>query len=150
MNELNAECGLQIDVTFACPFHAMEITPYGYLPENRMTTLERGEMVEHRRTCLDYYVLNSKERKIVETIGKKSLTVKMIAEIWAVERKEMSSDFVHIPDERKIIHRVIKSLLTRGYVSSKKKEDDPYNTDEYFLDENQQFMLGLTGCRKTT
>ncbi len=150
MNELNTECGLQIDVTFACPLHAMEITPYGYLPENRITTLEKGEMVEHRRTYLDYGALNSKERKIVETIGKESLTVKMIAEMWAVERKEKSSDFVHIPDERKTIHRVIKGLLTRGYVSSRKKEDDPYDTDEYFLDENQQFMLRLTGYRKTT
>jgi hypothetical protein len=118
MNDLNAEYDLHIDVTFACPFHAMELTPYGYLPDNRVTTLEKGEIIEHKRIYLDYGVLKDKEWKIVETIIKESLTVKMIAERWATERRGRNTDFVHVPDERKTIHRVIKDLQSRGYVSS--------------------------------
>lgn len=79
------------------------------------------------------------------TIGEGYITVKTISDRWASERKEERDGYVHVPDERKTVHRLIKNLQARGYVSSRKKEDYPYDTEEYFLDENQRFMFKLTG-----
>lgn len=119
MDEVNKDYSLHIDVTFAAPYHAMELTPFGYLEGNRVTAMVDGELKSTGQRYIDYSVLNDTELEVVEELmGGESYTVNEIDENWIKRKRKAKKtvkrdDYEGRPNFTKTLHRTVKKLTTK-------------------------------------
>lgn len=145
---LNREYELHIDVTFAAPYHAMELTPFGYLEGNRVTALVDGELRSTGQRYIDYGRLKDTELEVVEELlAKGSCTVHDIGDEWNRQKRKAKKtvkrdEYDGKPDFKKTLHRTVNKLSANGYIS--KDEGRPAR---YYMDSNQVFMYRLTKDR---
>lgn len=143
--EQNKTSDLHFDVTFASPYHIMELTPFGYLSNNKVTVMGDEELIFMEHLYLDYGNLDDYEQETVDYIKdtEEGRTVKEISDdLTEMDRKKNSGGYARIPDHRKTINRNLKSLYERGYV------DKNGRPAKYYLNKNQQFMYKLTTMRR--
>ena len=148
INGWNREYELHIDVTFAAPYHAMELTPFGYLEGNRVTVMVNGELRSTEQRYIDFGRLNDTELEVIEElISHGSRTVKEIKEEWNKQKRKakkvMKRDgYEGKPNFTNTLYRTVNKLTANGYIS---KEDG--RPAKFFLDNNQLFMYRLTRDR---
>ncbi|MBE6518762.1 MAG: hypothetical protein E7Z70_04375 [Thermoplasmata archaeon] len=141
----NKEYDLHIDVTFAAPYHAMELTPFGYLEGNRVTAMVDGELRSTGQRYIDYSVLKDTELEVVqELMSEQRCTVNDIDEIWINRKRKAKKtvkrdEYEGKPDFTKTLHRTVNKLTKMDYIS--KEEGHPA---KYYMNENQRFMYRLT------
>lgn len=142
----NKEYNLHIDVTFARPYHAMELTPFGYLEGNRVTAMVDGELRSTEQRYINYSVLKDTEVEVIEELmSGEHYTVSQIDENW-IKRKRKAKKIIKRdnyengkPNFTKTLHRTVKKMTEMGYIS---KEDG--HPAKYYMDDNQKFMYRLT------
>ena len=147
IDELNKNYNLHIDVTFAAPYHAMELTPFGYLEGNRVTAMVDGELRSTGQKYMDYGRLKDTELEVINELMSsiKGYSVDDIDKRWVEEgrkpKKKIRKDdgYSGKPDFTKTLHRTVNKLTAEGFIT--KKEGHPA---KYYMDENQRFMYRLT------
>lgn len=151
VDEWNDKYDLHIDVTFATPYHAMELTPFGYLKNNRVTVLINGELKSTGQRYIDYSKFKDTELEVMEELMcGKHYTVNEIGEIWNKQNRKAKKTikregFDGKPDFTKTLHRIVNKLTDNGYIC--KEEGHPA---KYYVDCNQKFMYRLTrNCKKS-
>ena len=136
--EMNNNYSLRIDVSYASPYHIVQLTPYGYLPGNELFVLKNDEPCKINDSMINYNILDDKDLRIIKTIGSKEISVIDIDKIWVDEDRKKIDNY-RLKNNSKTLYRRIQKLVIGNFITEIK--DKP---NRYCLNNNQKYMLRLT------